>query len=117
MEAVINDYISRELVQDASLLPLENTTQLLETGILDSLSLLRLVIFVQEQFGIVVDDLEGTLKTLTTLNLACTQVTDAGLKELATLKNLTTLELALTKVTDAGLKELQLALPNCKIEK
>ena len=58
MEAVINDYISRELVQDASLLPLGNTTPLLETGILDSLSLLRLVIFVQERFGIVVDDLD-----------------------------------------------------------
>ena len=58
MEAVINDYISRELVQDSSLLPLENTTLLLETGILDSLSLLRLVIFVQERFGIVVDDLD-----------------------------------------------------------
>ena len=58
MEAVINDYISRELVQDASLLPLENTTLLLDTGILDSLSLLRLVIFVQDQFGIVVDDLD-----------------------------------------------------------
>jgi len=58
LEAVINDYISRELVQDQSLLPLENTTQLLETGILDSLSLLRLVIFVQEQFGITVDDLD-----------------------------------------------------------
>jgi acyl carrier protein len=58
LEAVINDYISRELVQDASLLPLENNTQLLETGILDSLSLLRLVMFVQEQFGIVVDDLD-----------------------------------------------------------
>jgi acyl carrier protein len=58
LEAVINDYISRELVQDESLLPLENTTLLLETGILDSLSLLRLVIFVQEQFGVVVDDLD-----------------------------------------------------------
>ena len=58
MEAVINDYISRELVQDASLLPLDNTTELLETGILDSLSLLRLVMFVQDQFGIVVDDLD-----------------------------------------------------------
>jgi acyl carrier protein len=58
LEAVINDYISRELVQDASLLPLQNTTHLLETGILDSLSLLRLVMFVQEQFGIVVDDLD-----------------------------------------------------------
>jgi acyl carrier protein len=58
MEAVINDYISRELVQDAALLPLGNTTPLLETGVLDSLGLLRLVVFVQERFGIVVDDVD-----------------------------------------------------------
>ena len=58
MEAVINDYISRELVQDATLLPLGNATSLLETGILDSLSLLRLVVFIQERFGIVVDDVD-----------------------------------------------------------
>ena len=37
MEALINEYISRELVQDASLLPLGNTTPLLETGIVGSL--------------------------------------------------------------------------------
>lgn len=58
MEEVINDYISRELVQDASLLPLGNATSLLETGILDSLSLLRLVVFVQRQFLITVDDID-----------------------------------------------------------
>jgi len=58
MEAVINDYISRELVQDASLLPLGNATSLLETGVLDSLSLLRLVVFIQERFGITVDDVD-----------------------------------------------------------
>lgn len=58
MEAVINDYISRQLVQDPSLLPLRNETPLLETGILDSLSLLRLVVFIRERFGIVVDDLD-----------------------------------------------------------
>lgn len=58
MEAVINEYISRELVQDAALLPLGNATSLLETGVLDSLSLLRLVVFVQERFGIVVDDVD-----------------------------------------------------------
>lgn len=56
MEAVINDYISREIVQDPSLLPLGNETPLLETGILDSLSLLRLVVFIQERFDAVVDD-------------------------------------------------------------
>ena len=43
MEAIINDYISKELVQDPALLPLSNDTSLLETGVLDSLSLLKLV--------------------------------------------------------------------------
>jgi acyl carrier protein len=58
VEALINEYISRELVQDASLLPLGDTTSLLETGIVDSLGLLRLVVFIQEQFGITVDDVD-----------------------------------------------------------
>lgn len=58
MEAVINDYISRELVQDTTLLPLSNTTALLDTGVLDSLGLLRLVGFVEERFGIAVDDVD-----------------------------------------------------------
>jgi len=58
LEAVINDYVSRELVQDASLLPLGNATSLLDTGVLDSLSLLRLVVFIQERFGITVDDVD-----------------------------------------------------------
>ena len=42
------------------------------------------------------------LKNLTTLGLIYTQVTEAGLKELAPLQNLTTLFLNNTKVTDAG---------------
>jgi acyl carrier protein len=45
VETVINDYVSRELVQDRRLLPLADETSLLETGILDSLNLLRLVVF------------------------------------------------------------------------
>jgi len=71
LEAVINDYISRELVQDASLLPLEDTTLLLETGILDSLSLLRLVIFVQDEFGIVVDDLDLVPEHFASVDAIC----------------------------------------------
>jgi acyl carrier protein len=58
LEAIINDYISRELVQDATLLPLGNATPLRETGILDSLSLLRLVVFIRERFGIVTNDVD-----------------------------------------------------------
>jgi acyl carrier protein len=71
LEAVINDYISRELVQDATLLPLANATSLLETGILDSLSLLRLVIFVQEQFGIVVDEVDLVPEHFASVDAIC----------------------------------------------
>jgi acyl carrier protein len=71
VEAVINDYISRELVQDASLLPLGNTTSLLETGVLDSLSLLRLVVFIQERFGIAVDDVDLVPENFDTVDAIC----------------------------------------------
>jgi acyl carrier protein len=54
MELVINEYISRELVGQPELLPLKNDTSLLESGILDSLSVLKLVLFLERQFGVVV---------------------------------------------------------------
>ncbi|HTZ93068.1 MAG TPA: acyl carrier protein [Streptosporangiaceae bacterium] len=56
METVINEYISQELVRDPGLLPLADDTSLLESGILDSLSLLQLVVFLEERFGITVGD-------------------------------------------------------------
>jgi acyl carrier protein len=71
VEAVINDYISRELVQDPALLPLGNATSLLETGVLDSLSLLRLVVFIQERFGIVVDDVDLVPENFDSVNVIC----------------------------------------------
>lgn len=54
MKSVINEYISRELVDKPELLPLKHDTPLLESGILDSLSVLKLVLFLEEQFGVVV---------------------------------------------------------------
>jgi acyl carrier protein len=71
MEAVINDYISRELVQDAAMLPLGNTTSLLDTGVLDSLGLLRLVVFVQKRFGIAVDDVDLVPENFDTVEAIC----------------------------------------------
>jgi acyl carrier protein len=71
LEAVINDYISRELVQDPALLPLANATPLLEAGVLDSLSLLRLVLFVQERFGIVVDDVDLVPEHFASVDAIC----------------------------------------------
>jgi acyl carrier protein len=80
VEAVINEYISKELVQDSALLPLGNATSLLETGVLDSLSLLRLVVFIQEQFGIVVDDVDLVPENFDTVDAICAYLrsTDGG---------------------------------------
>lgn len=56
METVVNEYISQELVQDASLLPLSDATSLIETGILQSLSMLKLAVFLRDRFGVTVED-------------------------------------------------------------
>lgn len=71
METIINDYISRELVQDPALLPLENATSLLESGILDSLSLLRLVVFLEERFGITVGEADLLPQNFASVDTIC----------------------------------------------
>jgi acyl carrier protein len=80
MEAVINDYISRELVQDAALLPLGNATPLLETGVLDSLSLLRLVLFIEERFGIAVDDVDLVPEHFASVDAICAYLRSRAVK-------------------------------------
>ena len=71
METIINDYISRELVPDAALLPLANDTSLLDSGILDSLSLLRLVVFLEERFGITMGDADLLPENFTSVDAIC----------------------------------------------
>lgn len=72
METVINDYISRELVQDPALLPLTDETSLLDSGILDSLSLLRLVVFLEGRFGITMGDADLLPQNFASVNTICT---------------------------------------------
>ena len=57
------------------------------------------------------------LTELKTLSLDGTQITDAGLVHLKGLKGLEKLDLYSTKVTAAGVKKLQAALPKCKIHR
>jgi acyl carrier protein len=71
VETVINDYISQEFVQDPALLPLANETSLLESGILDSLSLLQLVVFLEDRFGIAMDDADLLPKNFASVNTIC----------------------------------------------
>jgi acyl carrier protein len=71
VETVINDYISRELVQDPALLPLANDTSLLDSGILDSLSLLRLVVFLEERFGTSMGDADLLPENFSSVDAIC----------------------------------------------
>jgi acyl carrier protein len=71
VENAINDYISREIVQDPALLPLSNDTSLLEGGILDSLNLLRLVVFLEERFNITVGEADLIPENFSSVNTIC----------------------------------------------
>jgi len=71
MESVINAYISRELVSKPELLPLKNDTPLLETGLLDSLSVLKLVLFLEQEFGVVVDPKDLVAEHFETVDAIC----------------------------------------------
>ena len=79
METVINDYISRELVQDPALLPLANDTSLLDSGILDSLSLLRLVVFLEERFGVTMGDGDLLPENFASVDTICAYLRARGL--------------------------------------
>jgi acyl carrier protein len=71
VETIVSDYISRELVPDAALLPLTNETSLLDSGILDSLSLLRLVVFLEERFEITMGDADLLPENFASVNAIC----------------------------------------------
>jgi acyl carrier protein len=78
VETVINDYISRELVQNPSLLPLGNETSLLESDILDSLNLLRLVVFLEERFEITMGDADLLPENFDSVNSICAYLRARG---------------------------------------
>ena len=74
MESVITTYISHELISEPGKLPLENDTPMLEAGILDSLSLLRLLVFLEEEFKIPVDEFELIPENFNTVNAICAYI-------------------------------------------
>lgn len=70
METIINDYIRAEFLTDPEL-PLASDTSLLESGILDSLSLLRLVVFLEERFAITVGDADLLPQNFESIDAIC----------------------------------------------
>jgi len=74
VEAIINAYISRELISMPELLPLQNDTLLLASGILDSLALLRLLVFLEGEFNIQLDDFEVIPENFETIDSICAYI-------------------------------------------
>ena len=71
METIVNDCISREIVEDPALPPPSNEMPMLEEGILDSLSLLRLTVFLEERFKITVCEADLLPENSATVNVIC----------------------------------------------
>jgi len=85
VETIINDFISRELVRDSALLPLANDTSLLESDIIDSLNLLRLVVFLEERFEITMGDTDLLPENFDSVNTICAylRAREGGMHEAA----------------------------------
>lgn len=56
---IIRDFISRELLHDSRETPLNDEDQLIEAGIIDSLGIMTLLVFLEEKFSLQIsgDDL------------------------------------------------------------
>ncbi len=68
IETVIKEYISKEIVSNPELASISNDTQLLVSGILDSLSLLKLVLFLEKHFNVLVGPEELVPENFATIN-------------------------------------------------
>ena len=70
MESVIREYIGREVTTMPDPIPIKDDTPLIQSGILDSLSILKLVLFLEEKFGVKVssgDVIPGNFETVQTI--------------------------------------------------
>jgi len=67
-EAIITKFISEELSSGGGQVSLEPDGSLISTGILDSLALLKLLLFIEERFGLKVKDGEVTPRNFETIN-------------------------------------------------
>jgi acyl carrier protein len=80
LDSIIKDYISRELVQDPTLLPLADETSLIESDILDSLNLLRLVVFLEERFAVTIGEADLHPANFASVNAICAYLHSRDMK-------------------------------------
>jgi acyl carrier protein len=64
----LTSYVVSDIVRSQDSVVVKNETDLLKSGILDSLSLMKLVVFVEKQFGIVVGENDLIPKNFASIN-------------------------------------------------
>ncbi len=73
-KTAVKAYISENFLMGQSDIELGDDTSFLEMGLLDSTGVIELVSFLEEEFGIQVEDDEITPENLDTLNRICNYV-------------------------------------------
>jgi acyl carrier protein len=68
MEDTLIEYIKTEFLRDESATELDAETDLLLSGILDSLGVMRLVGFIEKQFNVAVPPQDVTIENFMTIN-------------------------------------------------
>lgn len=76
IEATIEKYIVEEVMLADRNTRLDPDQSLIGSGILDSLSLLRFIKFLEDQFGVVVDDLDVVSENFESINAAKAYIED-----------------------------------------
>jgi acyl carrier protein len=64
----IADFIRRELSKDKNLM-IERETKFISSGLVDSFSLIRLLVFIEDEFGIVIPDEAATAEAMDSVSL------------------------------------------------
>jgi acyl carrier protein len=67
-ETAIERFIVDEIMLGDSSTKIDPNESLISTGVLDSLALLRLIAFIEEQFGVIVGDAEVIPENFETIN-------------------------------------------------
>ena len=68
MASTLKDYVLREFLPGEDPGELTQTTELITTGVIDSVGVLKLVTFVEEQFGVQVEAYEADVDHFNTIN-------------------------------------------------
>ena len=72
----LRDYITQEIAYDRANWVLTNDFKLIEQGIIDSMGILRLISFIEEQFGLVLSPGDLMLENFATIDAMTAFITD-----------------------------------------